>query len=275
MSTQRGDPVGEEVRTAFRRDGFVPLRGLFGDWVEVLRAGVEENLAQPGPFAAERGGADDTGRFFEDYCNWERIGAYGEFVRRSRAAETAGRLMGARRVQFFHEHLLVKEPGTSRPTPWHQDLPYYCVDGSQTVSLWLALDPVPEEVGVRFVPGSHRWEAPIEPRRWLDDLPFYGAGGEFAPLPDIDAEPERYAPVSFALEPGDALAFDFRTLHGAPPNPTTSRRRGLSTRWLGDDVRFRRRSGRTSPPFPGLDLEDGAPLPEPRFPILWRETATP
>ena len=29
-------------------------------------------------------------------------------------------------VRFFHEHALVKEPGTSEITPWHHDEPYYC-----------------------------------------------------------------------------------------------------------------------------------------------------
>ena len=43
-----------------------------------------------------------------------------------------------------------KEPGTQRATPWHQDLPYYCVDGAQTVSLYVSLDEVPAEIAVRF-----------------------------------------------------------------------------------------------------------------------------
>ena len=33
-----------------------PLRGAFTDWVERLRQGFEQNLAQPGPFAIENVG---------------------------------------------------------------------------------------------------------------------------------------------------------------------------------------------------------------------------
>jgi ectoine hydroxylase-related dioxygenase (phytanoyl-CoA dioxygenase family) len=74
------------------------------------------------------------------------------------------------------------------------------------------------------------------------------------------------------MEPGDAVAFNFRTLHGAPANTTANRRRGVSFRWVGNDARFAKRKGRTSPPFPHLSFEDGAPFEGPDFPILWPPT---
>jgi hypothetical protein len=39
---------------------------------------------------------------------------------------------------------------------------------------------------------------------------------------------------------------------------------------MGADARFVRRKGRTSPPFPGLALEDGAPLEAAEFPLVYR-----
>ncbi|WP_010223137.1 phytanoyl-CoA dioxygenase family protein, partial [Pseudomonas donghuensis] len=116
----------------FQREGAVVLRGVFRDWIEPLREGFEQNLAAPSAFAIENVGSGEGGRFFEDYCNWQRIPAFKDFVLNSPAAAIAGALMQSRQVQVFHEHILVKEPGTSKPTPWHQDLPYYCVDGLQT-----------------------------------------------------------------------------------------------------------------------------------------------
>ena len=62
------------------------------------------------------------------------------------ADEVAARLMGSRTARFFHEHVLVKEPGATERTPWHHDQPYYPVDGDQNVSMWIALDPVPRAV---------------------------------------------------------------------------------------------------------------------------------
>ena len=65
-------------------------------------------------------------------------------------------------AQIFHDHVLVKEPGTPKPTPWHQDAPYYFVEGGQTVSLWCPLDPV-REASLRLIAGSHRWDKMVRP----------------------------------------------------------------------------------------------------------------
>ena len=149
--------VGEDDVAGYQRDGVGVLRGLFaGDWLDVLRDGVERNLAEPGPYAGEHG--EGQGRFFDDYCNWERIPEYRAFVYESLAAAVATAVMQSPSAQFFHEHVLVKEPGTAKHTPWHQDAPYYCADGRQTVSFWIPLDPVPRDVCPEFIAGWHRWE---------------------------------------------------------------------------------------------------------------------
>lgn len=263
-------PIGEAERAAFARDGAVRLRGCVGGaWIEALRRGVERNMREPGPYAEDVGDAGEGGRFFTDYCNWQRIAEYRDFVLASPAAAIAGRLMGARRVQIFHDHVLVKEPGAAQPTPWHHDMPYYCVEGHKTVSLWLALDPVPEAVALRFVAGSHRWGELYYPRLFADGSDYPYAGEGYRPVPDIDAAPGRYRVLSWALEPGDAVAFHFLTLHSAPGNSGRHRRRGFSTRWLGEDARYKTRPARPSPPFPGIGLADGEALREDWFPVVW------
>lgn len=72
---------------------------------------------------------------------------------------------------------------------------------------------------------------------------------------------------------GDAIAFHFLTIHGAPANLSNQRRRGFAARWLGDDTTYARRSGKTSPPFPGLDqrLPPGDPLHAEEFPLVFPE----
>jgi len=113
--------VDQEQVDSFREDGAVALRGVFADWVETLRAGIERNIGEPGPgvriYESDGGG----GRFFGDYCNWDRIPEYRDFVVSSPAAAIAKCLMGSRTVRPFHEHVLVKEPGAGasrRVTPW-------------------------------------------------------------------------------------------------------------------------------------------------------------
>ena len=206
------------------------------------------------------------GRFFDDYCNWTRIPAFEKLVRESPAAALVARAMQSKTAQFFHDHVLVKEPGTPKPTPWHQDAPYYFVEGQQTASLWMPLDPV-KEASLRLIAGSHRWEQMVRPVSWADDSDFYETG-EWTPVPDPDANPQDMQVLEWEMEPGDAVLFDFRTVHGARGNTAQARRRALSLRWVGDDGRYVQRPGRTSPPFPGHDMVNGQQLRTDWFPII-------
>ncbi len=257
--------VTEERIDAFRRDGAVLVRGLFADHVAAIREGIEANMAEPGPYAAENLRLGEGGRFFDDYCNWSRIPQFERAIRESPAAEVAAALMGSGRVQLFHDHVLVKEPGTSKPTPWHQDAPYYFVEGAHTVSFWSPMDPV-AEASLRCVAGSHRWERPVLPTRWLSEEGFYPDEGAFMAVPDPDAE--GMTVLEWAMEPGDAVAFDFRTLHGARGNDSAIRRRAFSLRLVGEDAAYVERPGRTSPPFPGHGMRAGERLREDWFPVL-------
>jgi ectoine hydroxylase-related dioxygenase (phytanoyl-CoA dioxygenase family) len=256
----------------YQRDGAVCLRGVFADWVDTIAAGIERNMREPGPYAAESVRSGEAGRFFDDYCNWQRIPEFRQLVEQSPAAAVAARIMQSQTAQFFHDHVLVKEPGTQKATPWHQDTPYYFVDGTQTVSFWIPIDPV-REATLRLVAGSHRWESLILPVRWLDQSDFYASADNYRPVPDPDNEPELRV-LEWTMKPGDAVLFHFRTAHGARGNPALSRRRVLSLRWVGDDARYAERPGRTSPPFPGHQMRAGQRLRTDWFPVIHDERRT-
>lgn len=258
----------------FRRDGVVLLEGVFGDWIDTLRRGVDANMRDPGPFGREYLEPGQAGRFFGDYCNWARIDEYREFLFDSPAAAIAAELMDSRSVRIFHEHVLVKEPGTNKITPWHHDQPYYCVDGRQVCSMWIPLDPVPLETCPQFVAGSQDWGRWFLPRKF-SGIDYDHADTRLESMPDIDANRDDYDIRSWALEPGDAIAFHFLTVHGAPANLSTGRRRGFAARWLGDDTVYAERSGETSPPFPGLDqrLRPGEPMHADEFPQVYPRSA--
>ena len=273
MSADALATITEDGVETYQRDGAVCLRGVFDPvWVDRVAAGVEKNLAEPSPSAKFYTPKGNPGFFFGDYCNWARIPEFRDFVLHSPAAALAGRLMRSRKVNFFHDHLLVKEPGTSERTPWHHDQPYYCVDGEQVCSIWMPLDPVPRDSCIEYVAGSHRWGRWFMPRRFIDHQDYDYEPGSYETVPDIDAERERYTILSWDLEPGDCIVFHALTLHGAPGNTSRERRRrALSTRWMGDDAVFAKRPGVTSPPFPGLDLRPGDPMDCDTFPVVWRQ----
>ena len=257
--------VTDEMIETYQRDGVVLIKGLWADWVEELRAGVARNMAEPGPYGAENLKPGEGGRFFDDCCNWNRIPEFETVIRGSEVAEVAGKLMGSERVQLFHDHVLVKEPGTSKPTPWHQDGPYYFVKGAQTVSFWSPLDPV-KEASLRCVAGSHKWPREVLPTRWLAETSFYPDESKYMPVPDPDAEGMDIR--EWQMEPGDAVAFNYGTLHGARGNNSDRRRRAFSLRLVGEDARYVTRPGRTSPPFPGHEMVEGQRLREDWFPVL-------
>lgn len=257
--------TADQIET-FHREGAVVLRGVFADWVDVMAEGVARNMAEPGEYASEN--AVSEGRFFDDYCNWSRIPEFERVVRESPAAELAACAMQSKTAQFFHDHVLVKEPGTPKPTPWHQDAPYYFVEGRQTVSQWIPLDPV-RDASLRFIAGSHLWDRMVRPVSWADDSDFYKGPQDWVPVPDPDANPSETCVLEWEMDPGDVVLFDYRTAHGARGNLSANRRRALSLRWVGDDARYVERPGRTSPPYPGHGMVTGQKLREDWFPVIW------
>jgi ectoine hydroxylase-related dioxygenase (phytanoyl-CoA dioxygenase family) len=266
MSAMTTEEISNVIES-FRRDGAARLRGVFADWVDIIAAGIDRNMRDPGPLASNLVQTGQSGGFFDDYCNWQRIPEFARTIHESPAAELAARFMRSQSAQFFHEHVLVKEPGTQKPTPWHCDLPYYFLDGQQTISFWIPIDPV-QTATLRLIAASHRWERQVRPVRWLDSADFYSRDEGYRNVPDPDGDPTLQV-LEWQMQPGDAVIFDYRTVHGARGNDASTRRRVLSLRWVGDDVRYAERPGRTSPPYPGHGMVTGQRLREDWFPVIW------
>jgi ectoine hydroxylase-related dioxygenase (phytanoyl-CoA dioxygenase family) len=131
-----------DLAAAYRRDGVVKVADVLdAEQLQRLAAAVDANLASPGPWASDYTPVGGTGRFFGDYVNWQRIDGYRDAALDGPLPQLARTLLGET-PRFFHEHTLVKEPDTHEITPWHHDEPYYCVDGTANVSLWVPLDAV-------------------------------------------------------------------------------------------------------------------------------------
>ena len=92
------------------------------------------------------------------------------------------------------------------------------------------------------------------------------------PVPDPEAEGMEIR--EWAMEPGDAVAFNFGILHGARGNESNQRRRAFSLRLMGDDARYVERPGPTSPPFPGHAMKPGQILREDWFPVIYDRNAS-
>ena len=267
--------ITPELVEAFRRDGAVCVRQLLTPAeVALLRDGIDANLAAPSPRAKVASRADDPGQFVEDFCNWQDNAAYRQLIFDSPLAAAAGALTASRQIRLYHDHMLTKEPRTRAPTPWHQDQPYYNVEGEQNLSMWIAVDPVHRHSTLEFVAGSHRgpW---LMPRSFMDQQAKWFPEGSLADLPDIEGTRAQQAILGWEVEPGDVVCFHMLALHAAGAVDGDRRRRVFSVRFIGDDIRHAPRRWVTSPDFPGLadELPDGAPMVHPLFPLLWQHAS--
>ncbi len=284
MNRELPRPLSAEEIERYDVDGVVVLRGVFdADWIRLLDEGLAASRRAPTQRAAVWDRDEKNRETFYDSHAWMRVPAYRRFVEESPCAEIAGRLMGASAVNFFFDAVFCRSPGTQFRTPWHQDEPYWSVSGFQTCSVWMPLVPVAAKSALAVVPGSHRWAKVFRQA----DFGAYNADGkevphsdfsalkDAPPLPDVDAEPERYRPVSYDMEPGDVLVFNGRSIHGGSGLLAEGRDlRVFNTKWCGDDVRIDFKpwgmNPDHAPEMTKVGLAPGDRLGTPSYPELWR-----
>lgn len=266
-------------RSVFEADGVVKIeRAVSDDWVSRLNIWAEDHLQHPSKWVNDNNPGATTNRLFTDRYLWPDDPLIREYAVTSGVAELAATMMGATSAQLYFDHLLVKEPQTSAPTPWHQDVPYWPFLGQQITSVWLALtEATVETSSMEFVRGSHLWNKYFAPKVFgaRDDHPAAawtgtGVGEE---MPDIEADREGFDVVGFDVQPGDALVFSAWTVHGAPGNAGAGRRAALSTRWLGDDVVWHPHEGAdptVTQALVAVGPGESVQGDEERFPVGWR-----
>ncbi|CAK9206065.1 unnamed protein product [Sphagnum troendelagicum] len=266
--------ITEEHVRKFEEDGAIVVRQLFApSWLEDLRAAAEENMKNPGVLCDEHVQRGEPGRFHDDQFLWLRHEPMRRFIFESPAAEIAKHMMRGKQVQLFYDQLFVKEPGTQRTTPWHNDHSYWQLQGNQVISLWLALDPVPKSACLKYVKGSHKWKLLHKISSFSGDQERYRESAGLPEIPDIDSMGNEVELLSWDMEPGDCLVHHSFMVHGAPGISSESgRRRGYATRWFGETVHFDPRPGTMHFVWlkAGLDphLNPGDPLHSELFPRI-------
>ena len=249
----------------YKNDGVILVKEVFLPWIDKLKNGFQKVLDNPSFHGRENISHKDEGRFFEDYCNWERIDEFKDFFYNSPAAEIIAQLINSKRIQVFHDHIFLKDPGTTKETPWHQDLPYYCVDGNDTGSFWIPLENISKDNSLKVLKGSHNLPKLVKPTKWSNDKPWYKINDDFMDMPNIDENNIFSTQMSL----GDAILFNFKVLHSSSGNKDNKSRKAFSARFIGDDVRYNDRNGETSPPFKGINLKSGDKMREDWFPVVW------
>ncbi len=195
---------------SFRRDGHAIVRGIapraeIAAYRPVIAATVEDVARQ----RDRQSRIDDYSKLFTQVTNVWRISEAARGIVCSRDfAAVAAQLLGTPSVRLYHDQALFKPPGAAA-TPWHQDRYYWPLDTDSTVTMWLPLTSVTEEMGpMRFVSGSHRATD-------LGDLAISQETGDR--LSALIAQ-RRWPVWSEPLQAGDATFHTGATLHGAGAN---------------------------------------------------------
>ena len=257
--------LSENQISNYKKDGVILIKEVFLPWIEKLKNGFQKVLDNPSFHGRENTSNKNKERFFEDYCNWERIDEFKDFFFNSPAAKIIAQSTGSKRIQLFHDHIFLKDPGTKKETPWHQDLPYYCVDGSDTGSFWIPLDNISKDNSLKILKGSHNLPKLIKPTKWSNNKSWYKINENFMDMPKIIEKNVFNTEMNI----GDAILFNFKVLHSSSGNSDKKSRKAFSARFIGDDVRYIERKGETSPPFEAIDLNSGDKMRKDWFPVVW------
>ena len=271
----------EEIDT-YHRDGVVPLRGMFDkDWIELLNKGLNVNCESP----TERSriwDKDDAGHtMFYDTLAWREIEEYKKFIFDSPAAQICGQLMKTKAVHYFFDAVFVRSPGTKFETPWHQDEPYWSIEGYDACTLWMPLVPVKQKNCLSFVPGSHLFKSVFNQKNFgeltgnpKDQVDFSKVADQ--EFPNINANPEHFGVVNWELQPGDCIAFNGRTMHGGSGKlDNNTSLKVFTTKWMGDDVRIKFRNYGMDPDFSSVMIKKGLKSGDrpstDMYPLVWNK----
>ena len=135
--------LNEKIVNDFQLSGVCIIKNIINKhWLNILAEGIEENFKKPSQYKCVYEKIQGNEIFYDDYCNWQRIPEYKNFLLNSKIANIAANLMQSKKVNLFHEHVLIKEVGAQKKTPWHQDQSYYCIQGRQNISFWIPLDKI-------------------------------------------------------------------------------------------------------------------------------------
>ncbi len=258
--------TGDELET-LHRDGMICVRGaLDQEWVEHVRDALDEAAANPtlsGRFLSRR-----KKGFYHDMFVWLKHDKIRQLWFHSPLAQLAAQAIGAKRVNLFYEDIFCKAPGSTMPTPWHQDMTAWPITGEQVINVWVTVDQVTREnSALEFVRGSHRWDTKYRVESATSDAILLAAD-DLEWCPDIEANRDEYDIVQYDMEPGDALMFNPSMLHGSRGNSSHAMgRRAISLRFTGEDIRYDPRPY-TMPLLFKHGLSKGDPLGGPLFPEI-------
>ncbi len=225
--------LNEEQIRYYRENGFVQVDGVLSpEELSELRGYLEEAMGVSDGNGKSALTSQSGGAYYkvlnQRVNTWRDHGGMARYVMSRRFADMAKQLSGHSGIRLFHDHALFKMPGDSKPTPWHQDWPYWPMNETGALSIWIALDDVDEQNGcMMFVPKSQRIRNLkavdlVEPHDIFEDA----------------GVAERNKAAVVRMKAGSCTFHDGLTFHFAHANNTDKPRRALAIIYMADGTTY-------------------------------------
>jgi len=243
----------DETIQAYRRDGFVHVRGIISQnevaaYREValelqhkLKSHTKDRVAE---------------KIFTQLVNvWRDDDRIKRLTMHANVASVATKLAGVK-LRLWHDQILIKQPKNNAPTEFHQDQPYWPhAHSPNPITAWIALGDVPVERGcMTFIPDSHQ-RADLTVQNLAD------ARSLFTICPELQWAQR----VTVPLRAGDCTFHHGRCAHMATPNFTDKARVAHAIIFMDEGTIY---SGQQHVVTDPLGLKAGEPLAGEKFPRL-------
>lgn len=225
------EPLSTAQLTHFNERGYLVVAALVSPSLVTRMIDHYMAMRAEGPKPGDSGGTsdhpDDPNHRFPrmiDMHQWDEFS--GDRARDAAIVAPVSQLL--RDDAVLNQTMVYFKPPGARGQAMHQDEQYLAYD--PLIGVWIALDVSDAAVGcMTVIPGSHRLglqqlvhaDTGVSFTRHQTALPA-GAAGE----------------LGLDMQPGDALFFDGKLIHGSKPNTTTDRwRRSFSCHYIGRQSR--------------------------------------
>ena len=254
-------PITPEQIAFYQENGYIQLHDVLTDTeLQDIRDALEDvnKMTLDGNIHVSAANPEYEKVFVQKVNLWRVHEATKNYVFNHKIAEIARTLAQTTAVRLWHDHALIKMPGDSKASNWHQDLPYWPMNEVGALSCWMALDDVfPENGCMSFVPKSHSWGK-------FDPIHLVGVHQDIFKLVP-EPETKDLTPLPMPMKAGSCTIHNGLTFHYAGPNQTDKPRRAMVTIYMPEGITF---NGKPHVVTNGLNLEAGKAIEGEIFPVL-------